>query len=96
MNREKQVEEMTKIIYPYCKAPCPNGGCIGCFDYRLSEAIYNAGYYKASEVAREIVKLIEAVREEFSPTEYHRGYNDALDDFKKAIEKRYTEEVNYG
>lgn len=45
-----------------------------------------------SEVAREIIEVIEIVREETSPTEYHRGYNDALGDFKRVIEKKYMED----
>ena len=83
MNREKQIEEMAKIIHPYCKAPCPNGGCIGCFSYRLSEALYNAGYRKASEVAREIFEEIEQATKNHGITYTQRKIAE--------LKKKYTE-----
>ena len=49
MDKAKQIEEMTKIIHGYCEAPCKDGGCQNCFEYKRAEALYNAGYRKQSE-----------------------------------------------
>ena len=55
--RDKQIEEMEKIIQPiidncWAKDWFPNGD-------EIAEALYNAGYRKASDVAREIFEEIE-------------------------------------
>ena len=61
MNRDKQIENMTKDL---CDIDCKGMKCnvcdsYGC-EYRMqAEALYNAGYRKASEVAREIFGEIE-------------------------------------
>ena len=61
MNRDKQIEEMTKLICSTCqreldpcgsKKPC-RSAIAECND------LYNAGYRKASDVAREIFEEIE-------------------------------------
>ena len=49
MSKEKQIEEMAKIIHGYCEAPCPNDGCDNCFEYSQANRLYNAGYRKQSE-----------------------------------------------
>ena len=62
MNREKQIEEMTKGL---CDIDCKGMKCgvcdsYGC-EYRMqAEALYNAGYRKASEVAMEILSDLKA------------------------------------
>ena len=56
-NRDKQIEEMTKDLCDIdCKGmKCDNCDHYGC-EYRMqAEALYNAGYRKADEVAREII-----------------------------------------
>lgn len=55
MSREKQIEEMAKVI-------CENIDRID----GLAEALYNAGYRKASEVAREIFEEIDNILYKFS------------------------------
>lgn len=95
MENQKQIKEIAKII---CR--CEDGICrydgkpcdLACTISEDARVLYEAGYRRSGEFAREIIEIIEAVREEFSPTEYHRGYNDALDDFKRAIEKKFVEE----
>ncbi len=63
MSRDKQIEEMAKGI---CDIQC-NGlkcnECDTCCEYRMQAiALYNAGYRKKSDVAREIfVDVMEAV-----------------------------------
>ena len=49
MNKEKQIEEMTEIIYQNTEFDTMIPECIA-----SAEALYNAGYRKASDVAREI------------------------------------------
>lgn len=55
---DKQIEEMAKIIDGYCEAECLDG-CYSCVPYKNAEKLYNAGYRKASYVAREIFEEIE-------------------------------------
>ena len=66
MSRDKQIEEMAK----YCCHPCElmedDGSCYRGYDYKTclcaesAKALYNAGYRKASDVAREIFEEIRA------------------------------------
>lgn len=54
MNREKQIEEMAKIIASSCYKSCSecNSEAIdgtACIEVRSAEALYNAGYRKQTE-----------------------------------------------
>lgn len=92
MNREKQIEEMFNIIVDgIIDGEDNNGVPTGNTCSNIAESIYAKGYRKAFEVARDIIEVINALREDCSLTEYHRGCNDALDDFKRALENKYTE-----
>ena len=77
MNRDKQIEEMAEIINKNTE-----------FDtmwdeiYASASALYDAGYRKASEVARAIFEEIEDVLNSI-------GYFDEID--FKALKKKYTE-----
>ena len=80
-NKEKQIEDIGKIL---CGM---KNGCDGCkFDKtycnerNYAEEIYNAGYHKTSDVAREIFEDIE----DFI---YNIGYFDEFESLKK----KYTE-----
>ena len=63
MNRDKQIEETAQDICGYCAG----GICIldsrkcdlKCSYHEIVEKCYNAGYRKASDVAREIFEEIE-------------------------------------
>lgn len=58
MSREKQIDEILDIMYPYCKS---------CFGYDQATAIYDAGYRKVveeGEMARECEKKIEELTDE--------------------------------
>ena len=64
MSRDKQIEEMARILCEDCaKDPLPcilietTKMCDSVFEQ--VEALYNAGYRKASDVAREIFEEIE-------------------------------------
>ena len=64
MNRDKQIEEMAKeICSEYdCIIPCHSCAyyeCANCRDTKSAVKLYNAGYRKASDVAREIFEDIE-------------------------------------
>ena len=62
MHEDKQIGEMTKDI---CEIQNKGMKCdicdTGCDCRMFAEALYNAGYRKASEVAREIFEEIEAL-----------------------------------
>ena len=72
MTRDKQIEEMAKALTAYEKKLCdrlPKDKClltsavhaqVSCDYCKISEFLVNAGYRKASDVAREIFEEIEA------------------------------------
>ncbi len=72
MNRDKQIEEMAKALTAYEKKLCdrlPKDKClltsavhaqVSCDYCKIAEFLVNAGYRKASEVARETVEAIKA------------------------------------
>ena len=88
---EKQIEEMTKDL---CDIQCKGMKCnvcdsYGC-EYRMqAEALYNAGYRKASEVAEEIFAEINEFKKQYASgdidghTLYVRLY---------MLEKKYRED----
>lgn len=65
MDKEKQIEEMAKVLCQnvlteYCASgSCSNSNCL--VNAKALYTLYNAGYRKASEVAREIFEEIERV-----------------------------------
>ena len=85
MNRDKQIEEIAKEICKCCNsdAPCINvKKSIICDDaYKEATALYNAGYRKASEVARQVIADMR---------EMIKGYEN-IDVYLDRIEKKYTE-----
>ena len=58
IDREKQIEEIAKVICGSCP---DNKECMHCLcaDWYKAESLYNAGYRKQSEVAREIFEEID-------------------------------------
>ena len=63
MSREKQIDEMAKIMCGFDDDECEHCNTCsfhnGCACEIDAENLYNAGYRKASEVAREIFEEIE-------------------------------------
>lgn len=59
--KEKQIEEMAVILTDggCTKCNCDENGKFNCLPMYNAELIYNAGYRKTSEVAREIFDEIE-------------------------------------
>ena len=82
MTKDKQIEEMAKIL---CKNGCKD--CIQtlCADWYKAEALYDAGYRKASDVAREIFEDI------FYHTYYSHGRLIIEHSTLLALQKKYTE-----
>ena len=79
MNRDKQIEEMAKDLSKH--SFFYNGGCL--MNYSLTaKLLYEAGYRKASEVAREIIADFR---------EMIKGYEN-IDVYLDRIEKKYTQE----
>jgi hypothetical protein len=62
MNRDKQIDEMAKVMC-FQADSCTVKSCVqvNCEKTWLAENLYNAGYRKASEVAREIFEEIEKI-----------------------------------
>lgn len=85
-NRDKQISEMTKDI---CEIQCNGMKCAVCetgCDCRMqAEALYNAGYRKASEIAEEIFAEIEKI---CGTNGFH--FICTVEKFKE-LKKKYTE-----
>jgi hypothetical protein len=78
MNKEKQIEEMAEFITEGVRPWAED-----------AEALYNAGYRKASEVAEEI--FAELRKSAYS----ERGFSvisSDIEDFIAELKKKYTEE----
>lgn len=99
MNKEKQIEEMAKII---CTPTANKGNCEKCgFKKHCSKFddatdLYNAGYRKASEVAREICEEIRKGSSICLATQngvelYHTKSYTIMGMELDEIEKKYTE-----
>ena len=61
MSREKQVEEIAKIICAKCKSDTACERVICTMAYREAEELHQKGYRKSEEVAREIFEEIEEI-----------------------------------
>jgi hypothetical protein len=85
MNKEKQIEEMAKI---FCGMKNGCDGCmwdkVHCYERNDAKDLYNAGYRKASEVAREIFEEIgELVNEYLDGRIYTHDFCTYLAELKK-------------
>ena len=106
MTKEKQIEEMARAInvadHEYC-----NGKCIGCehksmriedcacVDIAIAKGLYDAGYRKTSDIAREIFEEIRTqMREKVAINEGMAKTFPYDADFYKGsaeLKKKYTE-----
>ena len=98
MNREKQIEEIDNLTSVIWEANHKKS----VLDYRwLATEVYNAGYCKASEVAREIFKDIDytlLMMFEDYVSLGHQEYSAVIEVIHhklRVLEKKYTEN-NYG
>ena len=85
MDKEKQIKEMTVIL---CSSYKSDGSCMGCPDCIAKEeakSIYDSGYRKASEVAREIFEEIDEILSNINDFE--------ADSLELEPEERYGAEV---
>ena len=105
MNKEKQIEEMAILIAAQKGYGCNEKdrcdmSCqvfkVGCIPYEAAQILYNAGYRKQIEVAREIIS-------EFKTTVKNRMLklgiytaviNRTLELVEKKLTEKYTEEQN--
>ena len=105
MSRDKRIEEMAKLCTDKCR-DCHNNECIETTksQHCIAETLYNAGYRKASEVAREtIYDFQNRLRHTFLDMCNYNDYGilnllqidsaiDALyDTFIAELKKKYTE-----
>ena len=87
MSKEKQIEEMAEII-------CQNTECDTTWNevYGSANALYNAGYRKASEVAKEVLDELER---RLYPVSHHvTSIVVDIDEIAYAVialKKKYTE-----
>ena len=97
MNRDKQIEEMAKNV---CHLDRTCDECMTSFECKVyAKRFYNAGYRKASEVAREIIAEIDDALHNMA-VEYHTaGHPEYFavcemvhHKVMRPIEKKYAEE----
>ena len=87
MNRDKQIEEMAKDL---CECYNCDGTCyqddkpcdLKCDEYTNAQYLYEKGYRKSSDIAREIIADFR---------EMIKGYEN-IDVYLDRIENKYTEE----
>ena len=99
MSEEKQIEEMAKDTC-CIKNICPNfcNPSEHCTSVKFSKKAYNAGYRKASEVAREIIAdMQKMLKAEAYPFPCAIGVEYAvphckIDQISAELKKKYTEE----
>lgn len=99
MNKEKQIEEMAKLMCEStrrCYELC--GDCYGEKDNfygckGLAESFYDAGYRKAEEVrketARECLKILHNIGGCDATEEWSKGFDAAIDEAYKEIADKY-------
>ena len=99
MNRERQIEEMAVILTDggCTKCNCDENGKFNCLPMYNAELLYNAGYRKQSEVARElfdeIEKLVSANKKTVGCATYEETIfyiEDFIEDLAE-LKKKYTE-----
>ena len=97
MNREKQIEEMAKVM---CGGCTDNKECMRCLcaDWYNAETLYNAGYRNQREVAKEffdeIEKLVSANKKTVGCATYEETIfyiEDFIEDLAE-LKKKYTGE----
>ena len=97
MNRKKQIDAMVKVV----QSPLIGWGLGELTERGIANAFYNEGYRKASEVAREIIAIIEqrigrntelkaGIQSSIWQSHYE-GCIQAYTDIKEIIEQKYTE-----
>ena len=110
MSRDKQIEEMAKVLSTVkrcnvlCVSECIKNKCayphyegVTCIAEHQAEALYNAGYRKANEVARDILdeayEILKELKDEYRLNEETReacAVRNAM--FKLAeLKDKYTE-----
>ena len=97
--RDKQIEEMAKFVCNACEMGCGfEGECSNFNDYKTcgisvetAKALYDAGYRKASEVAREIYEKLVGK----ATLNYYCGYiTVALEDVASVVKEYIGEDIN--
>ena len=97
MNKEKQIEEMTEIIYQNTEFDTMIPECIA-----SAEALYNAGYRKASEIAERVIDEMVKALKKFVDNDvslhsplpccsvlWH--FTDGIEQIESRLKKKYTE-----
>ena len=88
MNRDKQIEEMARAIeQARIKAADTTNSMNYGFGGWYAKELYNAGYRKASDVAREIFEEIE---ENILGSHYLKSYEWNAEAYEE-LKKKYTE-----
>lgn len=105
MEKEKQIEEMAKLMFAADCSMCVSEACpafgrgilkkekFTCNNYLLAKALYDAGYGNVKEAAREAYK--QARKETFMEImeTLRFGYELPIDDIAREMAKEYGVEV---
>ena len=92
MDREKQIEEIAVILTDggCTKCNCDENGKFNCLPMYNAELLYNAGYRKQSEVAKEIFEEIDNIIYNLRDSPFYSS-SDAVYELTE-LKKKYTEE----
>ena len=85
MSEEKQIEEMARGMVDSDNKEAADA--LSLFFVKVAEHLYNAGYRKQSDVAREIFEHLECM---FSPVFTYTGHT--IKEYIAELKKKYTEE----
>ena len=92
MDREKQIEEIAVILTDggCTKCNCDENGKFNCLPMYNAQLLYNAGYRKQSEVAKEIFEEIDNIIYNLRDSPFYSS-SDAVYELTE-LKKKYTEE----
>jgi hypothetical protein len=98
MDREKQIEEMAKVLHERCREISEDTESLAKLEAQgktmpddFAEALHNAGYRKASEVAEEIFAEIEEIRlRQIRKSEFFRNGST------EEMERKFYEGAEWG
>lgn len=80
----KQIEELGKEIHSNCHCCLFEDEAESIAKFVIEEQ----GYRRQEDIAKEIIQVMDDSIEE-PVSEYHKGYMDAIADWKRAIKKKY-------
>lgn len=98
MDKQKQIEEMAKII---CKDGANNGDCDKCgfhrqcSKFKVAEKLYNAGYRKADDLLKELQSMKSDFAKDMLEIKetYEKEVVDLVNEVRKETAEKFAERL---